>query len=611
MELWKAVGLARGEGVVLLASSPGTIAAFFLGLALILVGAWAVAMMLAARGRRRAKEQVAVYRRALEQASDLVVIADAQGTAEYVNAAVELATGRPREEIVGAELASWLPWRDDQKVLEEAWNAIGKGKPHRALFQARRGDGEAFLADVSAGAVPAGDGQARLVLTARDASREQALERELRHLVRHDGLTGLPNRLAFAEALEAAIERSRAESTSVAAAVMVIDRFKSITGVFGPEAGDEVLRWVARKLRASVGSGGAVARLGGSEFGLLRAGPQATPDALRALVRAVSEDPELPITVSAGIAAWPADGEDARALLRSADLALAKAKSQGRNTARAFTGELSTQVSEAVLMETRLFRALANREYEVTYQPYFDLETSGLTGGEALIRWRNAELGAIAPAKFIPSLEETGMIVEVGDWVLRSACLQLREWRGPTPAFSLSVNLSAGQMRDEGLFRRVSAAIREAQIDPRRLTLEVTESTVMHDVDFSTAILRRLRDLGVSIAVDDFGTGHSSLSYLKKLPVNCVKIDSSFVRDVARDPDTASIVTAITGMARSLDLKTIAEGVESQEQVNVLRLLRCDMGQGFHYSPPVSAADFAAYLTRGRFTHEAWLARIS
>src|SRR5512143_110856 len=359
MELWKAVGLARGEGVVLLASSPGTIAAFFLGLALILVGAWAVAMMLAARGRRRAKEQVAVYRRALEQASDLVVIADAPGTAEYVNAAVELATGRPREEIVGTALASWLPWRDDQKVLEEAWNAIGTGKPQRALFQAHRGDGEAFLADVSAGAVPAGDGQARLVLTARDASREQALERELRHLVRHDGLTGLPNRLAFAEALEAAIERSRAEGTSVAAAVMVIDRFKSISGVFGPEAGDEVLRWVARKLRVSVGSRGAVARLGGSEFGVLRAGPQATPDALRELVRAVSEDPELPITASAGIAVWPADGEDARALLRSADLALAKAKSQGRNTARAFTGELSTQVSEAVLMETRLFRALA------------------------------------------------------------------------------------------------------------------------------------------------------------------------------------------------------------------------------------------------------------
>jgi diguanylate cyclase (GGDEF)-like protein/PAS domain S-box-containing protein len=538
-------------------------------------------------------------------------VADARGNTQYVNAAVERVAGRRREEVLGLSLASWLPC-EDRRVLRESWEAARSGQPYRGVAAARTPDGLTFQAEVRACAVPEEGGAGRVIVTVRDGTRERELQARLDDLVRHDALTGLPNRTGFLEILDGAVARARQEGLALAAAVLVVDRFKSLSSVFGAEAGEEVLRWVATGLRAATGSGGVAARLGSSEFGVLRLGPKGADPAeeLRELVRGLSGDPEVPVTASAGIAAWPRDGEDARALLRCADLALAQAKAQGRNSARSFSGDLDARVSEIVLMETRLFHALANREYEVAYQPYFDLETSALTGGEALIRWRNAELGAVSPAKFIPSLEETGMIVEVGEWVLRTACRQLREWKGPTPIFSLSVNLSLGQLRDEDLVARVAEAIRDSQADPRRLTLEVTESTVMNDVDFSCAVLRRLRDLGVSIAVDDFGTGYSSLSYLKKLPVDCLKIDRSFVRDVTRDPDTASIVTAITAVARSLDLRTIAEGVESQEQVNVLRLLRCDMGQGYHFSPAVSASDFAAYLTRWHGSREASLARI-
>jgi EAL domain-containing protein (putative c-di-GMP-specific phosphodiesterase class I) len=275
---------------------------------------------------------------------------------------------------------------------------------------------------------------------------------------------------------------------------------------------------------------------------------------------------------------------------------LARAKAQGRNGVQFFDREITARIREFFVLEKNLFAALKNNEYLLHYQPYCNLQTRKVAGAEALIRWNNPDLGVVSPARFIPSLEETGMVVEVGRWILQTACSQIKEWERLNRTFPVSVNLSLVQFRHQHLVAMVQEAVNDYRLDPRRLTLEVTESMFMHDMDFSIKTLKRLKDVGVMISVDDFGTGYSSLSYIKKLPVDNLKIDMSFVRDVARDQDAASIVTAITTLARSLDLKTIAEGVETEEQRNILHLLRCDMGQGYLFSRAVSAGEFEKLL---------------
>jgi EAL domain-containing protein (putative c-di-GMP-specific phosphodiesterase class I) len=273
-------------------------------------------------------------------------------------------------------------------------------------------------------------------------------------------------------------------------------------------------------------------------------------------------------------------------------MALSRAKVQGRNTVQFFSSDIVERMSDFYFLEKRLFSALKNDEYLIDYQPYCDLSTKRIAGVEALIKWNSGDRGMVSPSKFIPTLEDTGLIIDVGEWVMRTACKQIKAWNRNGTGFPVSVNLSLLQFRHKYLVDMVSDAIREFRLDPRYLTLEVTEGICIHDMDLTISILRKLKDTGISISVDDFGTGYSSLNYIKKLPVDNLKIDMSFVRDVAKDPDAASIITAITGLARSLNLKTIAEGVETEEQRNILHLLRCDMGQGYFFSRAVPAAEF-------------------
>jgi EAL domain-containing protein (putative c-di-GMP-specific phosphodiesterase class I) len=272
------------------------------------------------------------------------------------------------------------------------------------------------------------------------------------------------------------------------------------------------------------------------------------------------------------------------------------AKSFGRNVVRLFSQELRDRAVEEYAIQRRVAAAFRNGEYRIHYQPYCDLSTGRIAGAEALMRWDSSELGPVSPGKFIPVLEETGLIVEVGEWVLRSACRQLRDWRAAYPPLPVAVNLSPVQFGHRDLVGLVADAVREHEIDPRYLTLELTESTCTHDVGFTADLLGKLKGVGVSISIDDFGTGYSSLSYVKRLPADNLKIDMSFVRDVTRDPDAASIVTAITSMARGLDRQTIAEGVETEEQRKFLHLLRCDLGQGFHFGRAVAPEELASQL---------------
>ncbi len=441
---------------------------------------------------------------------------------------------------------------------------------------------------------------------ARLAAQRLKLQDRLEYLDRYDEMTGLPNQRQLLEILEGEVSEAEGGSGPLSVLVLDVSRLRRVNDLFGREVGDEVLALVARKLRAAVGELDTVARLGGSEFAVAHRGTSRAVDAAEVaegIRDAVSGgmrvgEHDVVVTSNVGIAVYPHHGGDAHALLEGAERALTRARLDGPNAIQVFDEDLRGSLAELFTIERRLLGALKNGEYLVHYQPYCDLATSEVGGAEALVKWKNETLGLISASRFIPLLEETGMIVDVGRWVLETACSQVGTWQQARRDLPVSVNLSLLQFRDKRLLATVADAISSFKLDPGHLTLEVTESICIQDMEFAVRTLKKLKDMGVSLSVDDFGTGYSSLSYLKKLPVDNIKIDISFVRDVAQDQDTASIVTAITSLARGLKLKTIAEGVETDEQRKILHLLRCDMGQGFLFSPAVPAAELEGLMVR-------------
>ena len=555
--------------------------------------------------RRRTEERLSRVLQTAEQAGDLIAIVEKKGRIEYVNRAVEQTTGYAQKDLVGKRSKPWLPWYTDAQVLQGIRDTVLAGNPYRAMVTCRKKNGDLFF--LQEHVTPLKDSRGnimRMLSTAREITLQKNLEDRLDYLDKFDPLTGVANRRFFAERLSHEISRARRDGNRISVMIMDIDRFKYINDLFGGDVGDEVLQRVAEILRSAVSERDVVARLGSDEFGVIHLydtqliDPASVAERIR---HAVSQKitiggQDIVMTLTMGVAMHPDNGGDAKAVLKNADMALSRAKSQGRNTIQFFSADITNGIQEFYLMEKRLFGALKNDEYTVGYQPLCDLSTKKVAGAEALIRWTNSDLGAVAPSRFVPTLEETGMIVDVGEWVLRTACRQIRDWKRSNRALSVSVNLSHLQFRHRRLVGMVADMIRDLSIDPRFLTLELTESICIQDIDFAISVLKKLKDVGVAISIDDFGTGYSSLSYIKRLPIDNLKIDMSFVRDVTKDPDAASIITAITSMARSLGLKTVAEGVETEEQLNILRLLRCDMGQGFYFGPAVPAADFEKFL---------------
>ncbi|HEU4386099.1 MAG TPA: EAL domain-containing protein [Anaeromyxobacteraceae bacterium] len=554
--------------------------------------------------RRRAEEAKATLFRAMEQVRDLVTIVDRKGRIAYVNKAVESATGYRRRELVGKRNPAWLPWYAGVPFISDLKQAVLAGRPYQAGVLGRRKTGEAFLVEERVTPLSGRRGELRGMLsTAQDVTERRLLERTLDHRAKHDPLTGLANRRYLARLLEQALEPSGEGVRSAAILAVDVDRFTQINDILGSAAGDRILTEVGHRLRSLAGPRDIAACLGGDSFALARIESDqavdvwAAAEAVRqALSRIRTGDDDVPVTVSVGIALFPEHGRDARTLLERADLALGAARLRGRGAVQIFDERVAHQASEAFQLERRLAAALHEREYLVRYQPYVELATRRLAGVEALVTWRSSDLGTVPASRFVPLLEQTGLIVDVGRWVLETACGQARAWRASRPGLPISVNLSGAQLRHPHLVEMIADAVRQHELDPGQLSLEVTESVCLDDLDFAAGILRRLKDAGASVSVDDFGTGYSSLSYLKRLPVDTIKIDMSFVRDVARDQDAASIVSAITTLARNLDLRTIAEGVETEEQSRVLHLLRCDMGQGYHFSPAVLPAEMAGLL---------------
>jgi diguanylate cyclase len=436
---------------------------------------------------------------------------------------------------------------------------------------------------------------------------------QLQHVATHDALTGLPNRLLLADRLEQAIAHAERHQSGFAVLVVDLDRFKAINDSLGHLAGDSLLKEIARRLAGSLRKADTLARLGGDEFVLI-VNEISSTQTLETIGSRLLHDIAAPMkvsgmelhsTASIGIAQFPSDGTDAQTLLMHADAAMYHAKKTGRSAYQFFAPAMSEFAKERFELESGLRRALTQRELILYYQPKVDVRGGMIDSVEALLRWQHPTRGIMAPADFIPLAEESGLILPIGEWVLREACRQGREWQdaGMHP-LRIAVNVSAQQFRNKNLVGIVRAALDAARLEPRFLELELTESAVMQDAEASIEILRHLSQLGVRISVDDFGTGYSSLSYLRRLPLDKLKIDRSFIRELATSRDDAEIVRAIVSLAHNLRLKVIAEGVESPDQLDFLRELGCDQYQGYHHSRPLPAGAFVAMM-RERAAHSA------
>ena len=430
-------------------------------------------------------------------------------------------------------------------------------------------------------------------------------QEELEYQAGHDSLTGLPNRALLVDRLAQTLHAARRDQRVVAVVFVDLDHFKLINDSLGHHVGDRLLLDMAERLRACVRGEDTVARHGGDEFVLVladQADEAGITVILRRLLDSISqpwaaEHGEYSIGCSIGVSLFPRDGDSAEKLLRCADAAMYKAKDIGRNTFHFFTPELDSAVSDRLEVANQLRRALERMEFVLHYQPRVDIASGRIVGAEALIRWNRPESGLTPPAKFIPVAEETGLIVPIGAWALAEACAQNKAWQAAgLPPLVVSVNLSPIQFRRAGLVRLVAGALEESGLEGRWLELELTESFIMQDAERINQAMGELKDLGVEIAVDDFGTGYSSLSYLKRFPVDRLKIDKSFVQDVTHDPDDAAISRAIISLGHSLNLRVVAEGVETREQMDFVREHGCDEIQGYFFSRPLDAEAFASLI---------------
>ncbi|MDR3578427.1 MAG: EAL domain-containing protein [Oryzomonas sp.] len=531
----------------------------------------------------------------LEYSASAVLITDVTGSIEYVNRKFTQVTGYAAEEAIGKNPRILKSETTPREVFDDLWKTILSGSEWRGELQNRSKDGKVYWSVASISPLCNDQGEiTHFIANVEDINERKNAEATIEHLAYYDPLTDLPNRRMLNDRLDLAMKRCRRQHSEMALMYLDIDDFKRINDILGHPAGDRLLQEIAVRYREVLRDDDVICRLGGDEFAVVLHDIQHDEDA--ALVAnkllaqtsrpVVIDDAEFKVTVSIGITLFPRDSEDGDILKKNADIALYQAKKEGKNTVHFFSEELNSVIRERIALDQALRKVVDKNELQLLYQPKINLEHGCVTGVEALLRWNSPDFGLVSPLRFIPLAEENRTIIQIGEWVLRTACNQQVIWQQQGFDLDMAVNLSAVQFKSPSLISQISAILDETGMNPDRLELELTESALVDKPADGARILEDLRSLGCGIAIDDFGTGYSSLSYLKTFPITVLKIDRSFVRDLAHDSGDRAIAQSIVALARNLNIVTVAEGVEYYEQQTILQELGCTNLQGFLYSRP-------------------------
>jgi diguanylate cyclase (GGDEF)-like protein/PAS domain S-box-containing protein len=550
------------------------------------------------------------FRTLIEHVSDMVTILDASGIVKYKSPSVERILGYKPEELVGKNFLEYIHPEDVSRFSVVLGQEPGQsGRVTGLELRCRHRNGLWRFLEATLNHLLQDPTIKGVVLTLRDITDRKLDEETIRHLAYYDALTGLPNRTLFNDRLTQALAHAHRTQQELAVMSLHLDQFKTINDTLGYALGDRLLREITQRLTGCLGEGDTLAHLGNGEFLLLLPGigqVQNLEKISQRILEAIEppfnlDNHEFRITVNMGVSFYPSDGETAEVLIKNADAALHRAKLQGKNNYQLYTSTIHAKALERLVMESSLRRALERNELLLYYQPQLSLQTGQIVGAEALVRWQHPTRGLISPMKFVPLAEETGLIVPLGEWVLRSTCTQAKAWQkaGFRP-IRVAVNLSARLFKQKNLVENIARILEETELDPRYLELELTESTVMENAEATLTKLQELKAMGIQLSIDDFGTGYSSLSYLRRFSLDTLKIDQSFVQDITTDPDGAVIARLIIDIAHSLKLRVIAEGVETEGQLTFLRAHHCDEIQGYFFSKPLSAGAFTRLLREGR-----------
>lgn len=559
--------------------------------------------------RKQSEEQLRLAERIFESNNEAIVITDSEARILRVNEAFGRITGYTDDEVIGKTPRILSSGKHDKEFFRKMWGRIMSIGHWQGEIWNKRKSGEMYPEWLSISAVKdKQDGIINFVGIFSDITEKKAAEERIFHMAHHDALTGLFNRTMFDLDLNDAIEHSYAGGNNLAILYIDLDHFKKVNDTLGHPVGDELLKIIANRLMDALRASDVVCRIGGDEFIVLLKNithPQFSGNVAKSLIEKIMqpielEGRELFVGASIGIATYPQDAANADQLVRNADAALFRAKQQGRNNYQFYSNEMNARAMERLDMETKLRHALENDEFILHFQPQLDLQESRITGVEALIRWIHPKLGLVPPLEFISLLEETGLIIAVGEWVLSKACERAMAWRqAGLGDIRIAVNISPHQFQYSDIVSAISSALDRSGLPHGLLELEITEGSIMSDADNNIRRLHQVTAMGVQLAIDDFGTGYSSLAYLKRFPINALKVDQSFVRNMHIDDSDKNIVAAIASLGKSLGLRIIAEGVEEAEQLKLLKVYGCEEAQGYYISHPLEEHKLVDFLTTG------------